>query len=225
MNDLSLNFPGRAGLYFTVFLTGAAVMIIEILGTRMIAPFYGASLYEDPAKYIELSPDMHFRGLETAVLFEAGAKSLAINMMGAVKAALYAGLPAEFVIYPRSSHNLHIPSLQKESAERNLDWFRFWLQDYEDPDIEKTEQYSRWHKMHLASENRTERQGRESIKNEAACRTMCGTLGLTYGNWRPLSSSIAGSPVPFVASEILPRSIITFSFSRYEVLPVSRRQG
>lgn len=45
MNDLSLNFPGRAWLYFTVFLTGAAVMIIELLGTRMIAPFYGASLY------------------------------------------------------------------------------------------------------------------------------------------------------------------------------------
>ncbi|ADJ28048.1 fused MFS/spermidine synthase [Nitrosococcus watsonii] len=45
MNNLSLNFPGRAGLYITVFLTGAAVMIIELLGTRMIAPFYGASLY------------------------------------------------------------------------------------------------------------------------------------------------------------------------------------
>ncbi|HMV13222.1 MAG TPA: fused MFS/spermidine synthase [Nitrosomonas sp.] len=32
-------------LYCTVFLTGAAVMIIELLGTRLIAPFYGASLY------------------------------------------------------------------------------------------------------------------------------------------------------------------------------------
>lgn len=36
---------GRAGLYLTVFLTGASVMVIELLGTRMIAPFYGASLY------------------------------------------------------------------------------------------------------------------------------------------------------------------------------------
>jgi len=27
---------------------------------------------------------------------------------------------------------------------RNLDWFRFWLQDYEDPDPAKTEQYARW---------------------------------------------------------------------------------
>lgn len=34
-----------AWLYVTVFLTGAAVMIIELLGTRLIAPFYGVSLY------------------------------------------------------------------------------------------------------------------------------------------------------------------------------------
>ncbi len=40
-----LNGFGRAGLYLTVFLTGASVMVIELLGTRMIAPFYGASLY------------------------------------------------------------------------------------------------------------------------------------------------------------------------------------
>ena len=32
-------------LYLTVFITGAAVMVIELLGTRLIAPFYGASLY------------------------------------------------------------------------------------------------------------------------------------------------------------------------------------
>jgi dipeptidyl aminopeptidase/acylaminoacyl peptidase len=118
---------------------------------------YGASLYDDPAKYIELSADMHFKSLDTAVLFEAGAKASAINMTGPVKAALYAGMPAEFVIYPQSSHNLRIPRLQKESAERNLDWFRFWLQDYEDSDIEKTEQYSRWRKMRLTSEHRAER--------------------------------------------------------------------
>jgi spermidine synthase len=35
----------KTGLYLTVFLTGASVMVIELLGTRMIAPFYGASLY------------------------------------------------------------------------------------------------------------------------------------------------------------------------------------
>ncbi len=45
MKNNTLNSYGRAGLYLTVFLTGASVMVIELLGTRMIAPFYGASLY------------------------------------------------------------------------------------------------------------------------------------------------------------------------------------
>lgn len=35
----------RPLLYLIVSLTGAAVMVIELLGTRLIAPFYGASLY------------------------------------------------------------------------------------------------------------------------------------------------------------------------------------
>jgi spermidine synthase len=39
------NFIQKIWLYFTVFMTGAAVMVIELLGTRLIAPFYGASLY------------------------------------------------------------------------------------------------------------------------------------------------------------------------------------
>lgn len=34
-----------AALYPMVFVTGAAVMVIELLGTRVIAPFYGTSLY------------------------------------------------------------------------------------------------------------------------------------------------------------------------------------
>jgi spermidine synthase len=45
MSDKPMHALERAGLYLTVFLTGSAVMVIELLGTRMIAPFYGASLY------------------------------------------------------------------------------------------------------------------------------------------------------------------------------------
>ena len=45
MTNRPLHGLERAGLYATVFLTGGAVMVIELLGTRIIAPFYGASLY------------------------------------------------------------------------------------------------------------------------------------------------------------------------------------
>ena len=44
-NNHSVSFFERIGLYITVFFTGASVMVIELLGTRMIAPFYGASIY------------------------------------------------------------------------------------------------------------------------------------------------------------------------------------
>lgn len=111
---------------------------------------YGASLYDNPGRYIALSPDLHFEGLDAAVLFEAGAKSLAVGMMGSPKAARRAGMPAEFIVYPKTGHNIQLPRLQKESAERNLDWFRFWLLDEEDPNPTKIEQYDRWRKLRSA---------------------------------------------------------------------------
>lgn len=44
-NASSLSHQVPVVLYATVTLTGAAVMILELLGTRIIGPFYGVSLY------------------------------------------------------------------------------------------------------------------------------------------------------------------------------------
>jgi len=119
----------------------------DYLNRDMHDILWGVSLYRDPQRYVDLSADLHFEGLEAAILFEAGVKSLAIGMMASPKAARRAGMPAEFVVYPKTGHNIQIPRLQKESAERNLDWFRFWLQGEEDPDPAKAEQYTRWRDM------------------------------------------------------------------------------
>lgn len=83
----------------------------------------GASLYDAPERYIADSPDLKFAGIETASLFEAGAYTSALLMLGFPKAAARAGMPTEFVVYPRTGHNLAIPSLMRESARRNLAWF------------------------------------------------------------------------------------------------------
>lgn len=132
---------------------GNAIVMYEMLDgltnrrTHDVLLSDGKSLYENPQRYIDLSPSLHFEGLETAVMFEAGAKSLAVMMLGFSKAAQFAGMPTEFVVYPQTGHNIVLPRLKKESAERNLDWFRFWLLDEEDPDPAKVEQYERWRKM------------------------------------------------------------------------------
>ncbi|MEJ1961268.1 MAG: prolyl oligopeptidase family serine peptidase [Gammaproteobacteria bacterium] len=124
----------------------------------------GFSPYENPQLYLDQSPDLHFQGLNTAILFEAGVRNNAIGMMGSPKAAMHAGMPTEFVIYPKSAHGIPLPRLQRESAERNLDWFRFWLKDEEDPDSTKAEQYSRWRAM------RATRCARDGAETPSYCR-------------------------------------------------------
>jgi MFS family permease len=45
MTEKTTRHYAHLAVYLIVFMTGAAVMVIEMLGTRVIAPFYGTSLY------------------------------------------------------------------------------------------------------------------------------------------------------------------------------------
>lgn len=98
-------------------------------------------------KLVEDSPEFHFEGIDAAILFESGARSGITGYMGAIKAARRANIPSELILYPRAEHNTVEPAIQYSVAENNYDWFKFWLQGYEDPDPEKDEQYDRWRKM------------------------------------------------------------------------------
>lgn len=117
----------------------------EVLNREVHDRFmFGTSPYDDPTRAIELSGDLSFKGSKAALLAEAGAEGLAPTMMGVVKAARRAGASGEYIIYPRTGHNLTLPQLMRESAERNLDWFTYWLKGEQDPDPSKAKQYARW---------------------------------------------------------------------------------
>lgn len=112
---------------------GNSVVMYELMSgdaNRQIHdPIVGASLYEAPELYLAESADLQMEGVDTASLFEAGAYMTALYMLGLPKAAERAGMPSEFIVYPQTGHNIVIPSLQRESAQRNLEWFEFWLKD------------------------------------------------------------------------------------------------
>jgi dipeptidyl aminopeptidase/acylaminoacyl peptidase len=57
------------------------------------------------------------------------------------------GKPVELFIYPNELHVVNQPKHRYQIYERNLDWFRFWLQSEESPDPAKSEQYQRWHQL------------------------------------------------------------------------------
>jgi dipeptidyl aminopeptidase/acylaminoacyl peptidase len=54
------------------------------------------------------------------------------------------GDPVEMYYYPNEDHSLEHPIALMESLQRNVDWYRFWLQDYQRPAPEAAAQYRRW---------------------------------------------------------------------------------
>jgi dipeptidyl aminopeptidase/acylaminoacyl peptidase len=57
------------------------------------------------------------------------------------------GKPVELYDYPKGSHPLDTPLERLASLQRNVDWFRFWMQGYERLNPEDVDQYVRWHTM------------------------------------------------------------------------------
>jgi len=54
------------------------------------------------------------------------------------------GKAAELYAFPDEPHIKTQPRHKLAVYQRNLDWFRYWLQAYVDPDPAKADQYRRW---------------------------------------------------------------------------------
>lgn len=54
---------------------------------------------------------------------------------------------ADLYVFPHEPHQKFQPRHELAAYERNLEWFRFWLQGYEDPGPARRGQYSRWREM------------------------------------------------------------------------------
>lgn len=128
-------------------LTNLDVMQSEQTTREIGHAIWGGSHYDVPMKYLDASPHYKLKGNRAASLFEGGIRTNGIAMLAYGKAALHFGVAAETIMYPQTGHNITLPTLQKESAHRNLDWFRFWLQDFEDSAPGWKDQYERWRKL------------------------------------------------------------------------------
>jgi dipeptidyl aminopeptidase/acylaminoacyl peptidase len=52
--------------------------------------------------------------------------------------------PVELAYYPDEDHQPDHPIARLATLQRNVDWYRFWLQGYERPNPEDPDQYKRW---------------------------------------------------------------------------------
>jgi dipeptidyl aminopeptidase/acylaminoacyl peptidase len=98
-----------------------------------------------PEQWKRISPTFNLDRIHIPILYQMPeeeyllALDYLIPMMRGHKADLY--------IFPNETHQKYQPRHKAAANERNLDWFRFWLQDFESDDPEKRGQYKHWRSM------------------------------------------------------------------------------
>ncbi|CAN5136290.1 hypothetical protein BH09PSE3_BH09PSE3_15300 [soil metagenome] len=98
------------------------------------------------ARWRTLSPALNVDLIRAPVLLQLPEQEARLTM------ELYARLststtPAELYAFPDEPHIKIQPRHRLAVYQRNLDWFRFWLQDYVDPDPARAEQFDRWRRL------------------------------------------------------------------------------
>jgi len=107
----------------------------------------GSPFGSTQAHWFTDSPGFHLDQVEAPVRIEA------INPESVLQEwELYSSLylqhkPVDLIYFPEGTHVHERPMERFESQQGNIDWLRFWLQGYEDPDPAKRAQYLRWQKM------------------------------------------------------------------------------
>jgi|GEM_PF-1176680 len=90
--------------------------------------------------------DAELGRIRTPMLLEP--HGLSLISAGAMANRLKAmGKPVDILYFKTAPHSTKQPRHRVSSLGTHLDWWRFWLQDYEDPAPEKRTQYMRWREL------------------------------------------------------------------------------
>jgi dipeptidyl aminopeptidase/acylaminoacyl peptidase len=103
---------------------------------------------ETPARWRKLSPVFNLARIEAPVLMQLPEQEYIHSLDYA--APLLKQHRADLYVFPNEPHLPFQPRHMVAMYERNLDWFRFWLQGVEDPAPSKSAQYSHWREIRSA---------------------------------------------------------------------------
>jgi hypothetical protein len=113
---------------------------------------YGMPFGDGLKTWLQLSPGFNAQHVRTPLLQQWHGNSL--WSAAEFHNALYGqGKPVEMFWFPGGIHILQFPSEREASYQQVVDWFRFWLQDYERPSVaEDPERYARWRALRTQHE-------------------------------------------------------------------------
>ncbi|MGJ4728091.1 Atxe2 family lasso peptide isopeptidase [Luteimonas sp. SDU101] len=112
---------------------------------RLRAGWQLGTLEETPERWRRFSPLFNLDRIRAPILMQLPEQEYIHSLDYAVP--LMREARADMYVFPHEPHQKFQPRHKLAVYERNLDWFRFWLQDVEDPTPAKREQYVNWRAM------------------------------------------------------------------------------
>ncbi|WP_428391248.1 alpha/beta hydrolase family protein [Lichenicoccus sp.] len=97
---------------------------------QWMIPFFGASVYDDPAVYAKSSPINSIKAVRTPTFVYVGSRDLECPLPQSEEfwhALRTLGVPTEFVVYPGQGHALENAADRADAKRRTLAWFARWL--------------------------------------------------------------------------------------------------
>jgi len=99
--------------------------------------------------WLQDSPDFNMDRVTAPLRIVARADSGILEMWEPYAVLERIHKPVDFVVLNTHEHVFSDPDLRLVAQDGNVDWFRFWLQGYEDPDPSKAQQYARWERLRV----------------------------------------------------------------------------
>lgn len=130
---------------------GAWEPILFLMSSRTQRAYYsrlglGAPGSADDLNWDALSIARNAERITTPLLIQTADSELGMVLEPLVMLQSH-GKPVEAYVFPDEYHVPWQPAHRLAMYRRNLEWFRFWLQDYEDRQPLQANQYSRWRTM------------------------------------------------------------------------------
>ncbi len=124
------------------------LLAAEMGNSKEAEAIYGAKPFGPGLKvWIERSPEFHMDRVSAPLMVVGEGAGSVFTMWEPYAALRQLGKPTELVMLNTTEHVLSNPAVRTASQGGSVDWFRFWLQGYEDPNPAKSEQYQRWREL------------------------------------------------------------------------------
>jgi hypothetical protein len=108
-------------------------------------PMIGAAPFgEGLLKWLRNSPNFNLDKVKAPLMIQAFGADSGLFLWEPYAGLSYLHKPVDFLVLKTDEHVITNPQERLVTQGVNLDWFRFWLQGYEDPEPGKSPQYRRW---------------------------------------------------------------------------------